>query len=89
MAMIFKNLGQFYLNEKENMYYINTDKVDREIEKLKKQQKEIAQKIAQLSSNDGNSEKIKKLKQKLKQLENELSMKDNDSYRRANSEQHS
>ncbi len=74
--------------ENANMCYVSTNKVDREIEKLKKQQKDIAQKISQLSVSGTNDEKIKQLKQKLEQLGNELTMKNTDSYRKAHSERY-
>lgn len=56
----------------------NTDKVDREIEKLKKQQKELEQKIHR----EKDETKIEQLKSKLAQVELELRQKDNDAYRR-------
>lgn len=60
----------------------NTDKVDREIEKLKKKQKELK---SQLNS-ETDETKIEELKKKLAQVENELRLKDNDTYRRQNTE---
>ena len=60
----------------------NTDKVDREIEKLKKKQKELK---SQLNS-ETDETKIQELKKKLSQVENELRQKDNDTYRRQNAE---
>ena len=56
----------------------NTDKVDREIEKLKKQKQELAQQITR----ETDESKIEDLKAKLAQVERELSQKDNDTYRR-------
>lgn len=56
----------------------NTDKVDREIEKLKRKQKELKQQIN--SETDG--AKIKELEGELAQVERELRQKDNDGYRR-------
>jgi len=56
----------------------NTDKVDREIEKLKKKREELERQIN--SETDGI--KIKKLEEKLAQVERELRQKDNDAYRR-------
>ena len=56
----------------------NTDKVDREIEKLKKQKQELEQQI----NRETDESKIEDLKAKLAQIEKELSQKDNDAYRR-------
>ncbi len=57
----------------------NTDKVDREIKKLKEQKQQLEQ---QIQSAAGDEEKVKELEKKLAQVENELSQKDNDTYRR-------
>ena len=59
----------------------NTDKVDREIEKLKKKQQE-----QQIRSASGDERKIRELEKKLAQVEQELSQKDNDTYRKQHSE---
>lgn len=59
----------------------NTDKVDREIEKLKKQKLELEQQL----STETDKTKIKELEAKLAQVENELRQKDNDTYRRQHS----
>ncbi len=59
----------------------NTDKVDREIEKLKEKQKQLKQ---QIKSASGDEEKVKELEKKLAQVESELNQKDNDTYRRQN-----
>ena len=56
----------------------NTDKVDREIEKLKKQKQELEHQI----NRETDESKIEDLKAKLEQIERELSQKDNDTYRR-------
>lgn len=56
----------------------NTDKVDREIERLKQKREELKQ---QLQSETDES-RIKGLEQKLAQVERELAQKDNDAYRR-------
>lgn len=61
----------------------NTDRVDREIKKLKEEKKQLEQ---QLKAAAGNEEKIKELEQKIAQIENELSQKNNDTYRRQNAE---
>ena len=57
----------------------NTDAVDREIEKLKKQKQQLEQ---QINAASGDEEKTKELEKKLAQVESELSQKDNDTYRR-------
>ncbi len=56
----------------------NTDKVDREIERLKKKQKQLEQQI----NNTADPKKAEALEKELAQVEHELSQKDNDSYRR-------
>ena len=60
----------------------NTDKVDREIEKLKEKKKHLEQEIMSAS---GDEQKIQELERKLAQVESELSQKDNDTYRKQNS----
>lgn len=57
----------------------NTDQVDRDIDKLKREKRALEQ---QIKAQKGDEEKVKMLKQKLAQIENELSQKDNDTYRR-------
>ena len=57
----------------------NTDAVDREIEKLKKQKQQLEQQIRKAA---GDEEKTRELEKKLAQVESELSQKDNDTYRR-------
>ena len=57
----------------------NTDKVDWEIEKLKRKQKELKQKI----NTETNEAKLKELEGELAQVERELRQKDNDGYRRS------
>ncbi len=59
----------------------NTDKVDREIKKLKEKKQQIEH---QIQSASGDQKKIQDLERKLAQVENELSQKDNDTYRRQN-----
>lgn len=56
----------------------NTDKVDREIEKLKKKQAELEQQL----NAETDERKIKQLESQLAQVERELRQKDNDTYRR-------
>lgn len=59
----------------------STDKVDREIEKLKKKKDELERRI----NSETDETKIKELKKKLAQVGRELSQKDNDTYRRQHS----
>ena len=59
----------------------NTDNVDREIEKLKEEKKQLEQ---QIKAAAGDKEKVKVLEKKLAQIEGQLSQKDNDTYRRQN-----
>ncbi len=59
----------------------NTDKVDREIEKLREKQKELEQQL-QSATDD---KKIEELKSRLAQVESELRQKDTDTYRRQHS----
>ena len=59
----------------------NTDAVDREIEKLKEEKRQLEQQIQ--SESDEN--KVKELEKRLAQIEAELSQKNNDTYRRQNS----
>ncbi len=56
----------------------NTDKVDQEIENLKKRQEKLEHQI----HSETDEAKIKELERKLSQVERELSQKDNDAYRR-------
>ncbi len=65
--------------EKAEECTVNTDNVDREIEKLKEEEKQLKQ---QMKAAAGDEEKIKELEKKLAQIERELSQKDNDTYRR-------
>lgn len=61
----------------------NTDKVDREIEKLQEKQQWLEQQIQTVA---GDEQKVRELQKKLAQVEAELRQKDNDTYRRQNSE---
>ncbi|MCI8770726.1 MAG: hypothetical protein HFH73_06195 [Lachnospiraceae bacterium] len=61
----------------------NTDKVDREIEKLKEKKQQLEQQIRPAF---GNEKKVRELEKKLARIESELSQKDNDTYRRQNAE---
>jgi len=56
----------------------NTDKVDQEMEKLKKKREELEKQI----NSETDEAKIKELEQELSQVEGELSQKDNEAYRR-------
>ena len=58
----------------------NTDAVDREIEKLKEEKRQLEQQI-QAETDD---EKVKELEKKLARVEAELNQKNNDTYRRQN-----
>ena len=58
----------------------NTDAVDREIEKLKEEKRQLEQQI-QAETDD---EKVKELEKNLAQVEAELNQKNNDTYRRQN-----
>ena len=64
--------------DKGETWECNTDKVDREIEKLKKQQQELEQRL----NSETDEAKIKDLERQLAQVERELKQKDNDTYRR-------
>lgn len=64
--------------KKPELYRGSTDKVDREIEKLKKRKEELEAKIR----TEQDVRKIQSLKQELAQVERELGQKDNDGYRR-------
>lgn len=59
----------------------NTEKADREIEKLKGERKQLER---QIKSAAGDDEKVRELEKKLAALEMELKQKDNDTYRRQN-----
>ena len=61
----------------------NTDKVDREIKKLKEKKQQLEQ---QIQSASGDERKIRELEKKLAQVENELRQKDNDTYRKQHAE---
>ena len=66
--------------DKGETWECNTDKVDREIEKLKKKQQELEQRL----NSETDEAKIKDLEHQLAQVEQELKQKDNDTYRRQN-----
>ncbi len=58
----------------------NTDKVDREIEKLKEKEKQLTQQLQRTTD----PQKSDAIARQLRQVENELRQKDNDTYRRQN-----
>ena len=64
--------------DKGETWECNTDKVDREIEKLKKKQQELEQRL----NTETDESKIKALERQLSQVEQELKQKDSDAYRR-------
>ena len=65
---------------KDETWECNTDKVDREIEKLKKKQQELEQRL----NSETDEAKIKDLEHQLAQVEQELKQKDSDTYRKQN-----
>ena len=64
--------------DKDEVWEGNSDKVDREIEKLKKKQQELEQRL----NTETDEAKIKDLERQLAQVDQELKQKDNDTYRR-------
>ena len=64
--------------KKEEVWEGNTDKVDREIEKLKKKKEDLEQRL----NTETDEAKIKDLERQLAQVDRELKQKDNDTYRR-------
>lgn len=75
--------GAGRLQEDTEKHTVDTDQVDREIEKLKEQKKQLEQQIKAASADE---EKVKELEKELSRIEGELSQKDNDTYRRQNAE---
>ncbi len=67
--------------EEDEVWECNTDKVDREIEKLKKKRQELEQRL----NTETDEAKVEDLKRQLAQVERELKQKDNDTYRRQHS----
>lgn len=61
----------------------NTDKVDREIRKLRQEREQLEREISRA---EGDPDRRAELEKQLAQVENELRMKDNESYRRQHSE---
>ncbi|MCI9331573.1 MAG: hypothetical protein HFG05_05290 [Oscillibacter sp.] len=64
--------------DKDEVWECNTDQVDREIEKLKKKQQQLEQRLG----TETDEAKIKDLERQLSQVKQELKQKDNDTYRR-------
>lgn len=64
--------------DKDEVWEGNSDRVDREIEKLKKKQQELEQRL----NTETDEAKRKDLERQLAQVERELKQKDNDTYRR-------
>lgn len=60
----------------------NTDRVDREIEKLRDKKEELERQL----SAETDETKVKNLKNQLAQIERELNKKDNDTYRRGHAD---
>ena len=69
-------------SEKSGMYRCSTDKVDREIAKLKRHKAELESML----STEKDERKIQELERQLSQVERELSQKDNDTYRKQHME---
>ncbi len=65
--------------EKAEKCTTDTDRVDREIEKLKEEKKQLEQQLRAVTGEEG---KTREIERKLAQIESELSQKDNDAYRR-------
>ena len=66
--------------DKGEVWACNTDKVDREIETLKKKRQELSQRL----NTETNEAKIRDLERQLAQVERALKQKDNDTYRKQN-----
>lgn len=67
--------------ESEERYACDTGKADREIEKLKKKQQELEQRL----HTETDEARIRALERQLAQVERELKQKDNDTYRKQHS----
>ena len=67
--------------DKDEVWECNTDKVDREIEKLKEKRQELEQCL----NTETDEAKIKELESQMTQVEMEVEQKDNDTYRKQNS----
>lgn len=66
-------------SEKSEKCTADTDKVDREIKRLREKEKALAQRLRGTSD----EEKARELERELAKVKNELTVKDNDSYRRS------
>lgn len=71
--------GEKSEEEKSEVTVCNTDKVDKEIERLREKQEQLEQKLR--AAEGENAERIRR---QLESVSAELAMKDNDSYRRQN-----
>lgn len=65
-------------DRKEERCTVNTDKVDRELRRLKEERKELEERL----STETDETKVKELERELSRVESELRQKDNDAYRR-------
>lgn len=65
-------------SDKAEQTTTNTDRVDRELEKLRAEQEKLSGQLRTAAPEDA-----ERLQKRLAQLENELRLKDNDAYRRA------
>lgn len=66
--------------DRDEVWECNTDKADREIEKLKKKQQELEQRL----NTETDEARSKALERQLSQVERELQQKDSDTYRKQN-----
>ncbi len=64
--------------DQDEVWECNTDKVDREIEQLKKKRQELEQRL----STESDETKVKDLERRLAQVERDLARKDSDAYRK-------
>ena len=72
--------SQLGKKDEKEVWACNTDKVDREIETLKKKRQELSQRL----NTETNEAKIRDLERQLAQVERALKQKDNDTYRKQN-----
>jgi len=77
-----KNVSEKENNKHSEKYTCNTDRVDREIEKLKEKKRYLEQ---QINSSPKDDKKLKELKKELANIENKLKQTDNDTYRKQHS----
>lgn len=74
--------GKAPQSAEEGRCTVNTDKVDREIKRLKEEKAQLEQQLQR----EQDTQKQRRLQQKLDQIETELQQKDNDVYRRRHAE---